>query len=84
MPELDGEDPTVFRWDTLPPDVFFELDREEREVKLSKEYRQVFNGGRRGGLNDARQLPPGGNSSQAPGVRLGAINLPLASRKSAE
>ncbi|MEU3438803.1 hypothetical protein ABZ708_36135, partial [Streptomyces sp. NPDC006863] len=29
------------------------LDREERVVKLNKEYRQVFNGGRRGGLNDA-------------------------------
>lgn len=33
--------------------MFFELDREEREVKLNKEYRQVFNVGRRGGLNDA-------------------------------
>lgn len=53
LPELEGEDPITFRWDSLPSDVFFELDREEREVKLNKEYRQVFNVGRRGGLNDA-------------------------------
>ncbi|MFD7066840.1 ATP-binding protein [Streptomyces sp. NPDC059913] len=53
LPELDGEDPISFRWDALPSDVFFELDREKREVRLNKEYRQVLNGGRRGGLNDA-------------------------------
>ncbi|WP_406189740.1 ATP-binding protein [Streptomyces anulatus] len=53
LPELEGEDPITFRWDSLRSDVFFELDREERVVKLNKEYRQVFNGGRRGGLNDA-------------------------------
>ncbi|MEU2295011.1 ATP-binding protein [Streptomyces bacillaris] len=53
LPELEGEDPITFRWDSLHTDVFFELDREERVVKLNKEYRQVFNGGRRGGLNDA-------------------------------
>ncbi|MHC3819290.1 ATP-binding protein [Streptomyces sp. DT9] len=53
LPELEGEDPIAFRWDSLPSDVFFELDREEREVRLNKEYRQVLNGGRRGGLNDA-------------------------------
>lgn len=53
LPELAGEDPIAFRWDILPSDVFFELDREQREVRLNKEYRQVLNGGRRGGLNDA-------------------------------
>lgn len=53
LPELEGEDPIAFRWDALPSDVFFELDREQREVRLNKEYRQVLNGGRRGGLNDA-------------------------------
>ncbi|MFD3912844.1 ATP-binding protein [Streptomyces sp. NPDC058603] len=53
LPELDGEDPITFRWDALPPEVFFELDREERVVKLNREYRQAFNGGKRGGLNDA-------------------------------
>ncbi|MFD7088118.1 ATP-binding protein [Streptomyces sp. NPDC059896] len=53
LPELEGEDPITFRWDALPPEVFFELDREERVVKLNREYRQAFNGGRRGGLNDA-------------------------------
>ncbi|MFI6864055.1 ATP-binding protein [Streptomyces sp. NPDC050421] len=53
LPELEGEDPIAFRWDTLPSDVFFEIDREQREVRLNKEYRQVLNGGRRGGLNDA-------------------------------
>ncbi|MEU2251416.1 ATP-binding protein [Streptomyces sp. NPDC019224] len=53
LPELEGEDPIAFRWDSLPLDVFFELDREHREVRLNKEYRQVLNGGRRGGLNDA-------------------------------
>ncbi|WP_329025536.1 ATP-binding protein [Streptomyces sp. NBC_01423] len=53
LPELEGEDPIAFRWDSLPQDVFFELDREHREVRLNREYRQVLNGGRRGGLNDA-------------------------------
>jgi hypothetical protein len=53
LPELAGEDPITFRWEGLHSDVFFELDREERVVKLNKEYRQVLNGGRRGGLNDA-------------------------------
>ncbi|MCL7381389.1 ATP-binding protein [Streptomyces sp. 35G-GA-8] len=53
LPELDGEDPITFRWDALPSEVFFELDRDERVVKLNKEYRHAFNGGRRGGLNDA-------------------------------
>lgn len=53
LPELEGEDPIAFRWVTLPSDVFFEIDREQREVRLNKEYRQVLNGGRRGGLNDA-------------------------------
>ncbi|MFD5031921.1 ATP-binding protein [Streptomyces sp. NPDC058405] len=53
LPELDGEDPITFRWDTLPSEVFFELDRDERVVKLNREYRLAFNGGRRGGLNDA-------------------------------
>lgn len=53
LPELEGEDPIAFRWDSLPQDVFFELDREHREVRLNREYRQVLNGSRRGGLNDA-------------------------------
>ncbi|MEW1686724.1 ATP-binding protein [Streptomyces sp. NPDC091265] len=53
LPELAGEDPIAFRWDSLPSDVFFELNRELREVRLNRAYRQVLNGGRRGGLNDA-------------------------------
>lgn len=53
LPELEGEDPIAFRWDSLPAEVFFELDRENREVRLNRTYRQVLNGGRRGGLNDA-------------------------------
>ncbi|MFD4033661.1 ATP-binding protein [Streptomyces sp. NPDC058637] len=53
LPELEGEDPVTFRWDTLPTEVFFELDRDERVIRLNKDYRQAFTGGRRGGLNDA-------------------------------
>jgi hypothetical protein len=53
LPELPHEDPIAFRWDSLPEDVFFELDREDRVVRLNKEYRAAFNGGRRSGSNDA-------------------------------
>ncbi|MFE3737430.1 ATP-binding protein [Streptomyces sp. NPDC059134] len=53
LPELDGETPISFLWDSLPSEVFFELDRDERVVRLNKEYRHAFNGGRHGGLNDA-------------------------------
>ncbi|MFD4899863.1 ATP-binding protein [Streptomyces sp. NPDC058411] len=53
LPELEGEEPITFRWAPLAPDLFFELDRDLREIKLNKLYRSAFNGGRRGGLNDA-------------------------------
>ncbi|WP_327269425.1 ATP-binding protein [Streptomyces sp. NBC_01218] len=53
LPELEDEDPITFRWTHLAPDLFFQLDRDSREVLLNKEYRPAFNGGRRGGLNDA-------------------------------
>ncbi|MEU3303739.1 ATP-binding protein [Streptomyces sp. NPDC006678] len=53
LPELESEDPIAFRWEVLREDVFFELDREERVVRLNKDFRHAFNGGKRGGLNDA-------------------------------
>lgn len=56
LPALEGEDPITFRWETMPADVFFDIDREDHVVRLNKEYRQVFNSGRRAGSNDAPVL----------------------------
>ncbi|MEV4329581.1 ATP-binding protein [Streptomyces sp. NPDC049597] len=56
LPQLEGEDPITFRWDSLPLDVFFDIDREGHVVRLNKEYRQAFNGDRRAGSNDAPVL----------------------------
>lgn len=51
--ELKGHEPVSFVWVPLPDDRFFELEREDHVVKLNRRYRDAFNGGRRGGLNDA-------------------------------
>jgi hypothetical protein len=56
LPQLEGEDPITFRWDVLPLDVFFDIDRESHVVRLNKEYRQAFNSDRRAGSNDAPVL----------------------------
>lgn len=56
LPELEGEEPITFRWDALAPTEFFALDHEERVVRLNREYRQLFNGDRRAGSNDAPVL----------------------------
>ncbi|MGW1024066.1 ATP-binding protein [Streptomyces sp. NPDC002577] len=56
LPQLEGEDPITFRWESMPTDVFFGIDRDEHVVRLNKEYRQAFNGDRRAGSNDAPVL----------------------------
>lgn len=56
LPALEGEDPITFRWEAMPTDVFFDIDREDHVVRLNKEYRQAFNSGRRAGSNDAPVL----------------------------
>ncbi|MCX5013750.1 ATP-binding protein [Streptomyces sp. NBC_00555] len=56
LPQIDGADPITFRWESLPPDVFFDIDREENSVRLNKEFRSAFNSGRRAGANDAPAL----------------------------
>ncbi|MFF3757961.1 ATP-binding protein [Streptomyces sp. NPDC002185] len=56
LPALEGEEPITFRWEGLPPDVFFDIDREEHVVRLNKDFRQAFNGERRAGSNDAPVL----------------------------
>ncbi|MFE1379383.1 ATP-binding protein [Streptomyces sp. NPDC058740] len=56
LPELEGEDPITFRWESLPPERFFDIDRDEHVVRLNKDYRQAFNGDRRAGSNDAPVL----------------------------
>ncbi|MFE5819283.1 ATP-binding protein [Streptomyces sp. NPDC056479] len=53
LPEKGGEEPIAFTWAPLPPDRFFELDRENNIVILNKDFREDFNDGRRGGANDA-------------------------------
>ncbi|WP_460066130.1 ATP-binding protein [Streptomyces sp. YKOK-I1] len=53
LPEKPGEEPITFSWVTLLEDQFFEIDRENNRVLLNKNYRDAFNAGRRGGLNDA-------------------------------
>ncbi|MGW2951215.1 ATP-binding protein [Streptomyces eurythermus] len=53
LPEKAGEEPISFTWGSLPPDQFFALDRASNTVILNKTYREDFNDGRRGGVNDA-------------------------------
>ncbi|NJP50714.1 ATP-binding protein [Streptomyces sp. SBST2-5] len=63
LPQLEGADPITFTWARLdvPPgvdsaDLLFTIDHKERTVILNKDYRHAFNGGRRGGSNDAPVL----------------------------
>jgi hypothetical protein len=63
LPQLEGEEPITFTWARLdvpngvdPADLLFTIDHKERRVVLNKDYRQVFNGTRRGGSNDAPVL----------------------------
>ncbi|MFE2039501.1 ATP-binding protein, partial [Streptomyces sp. NPDC059477] len=63
LPQLDGEEPITFSWARLdtpngtdPADLLFTIDHKERRVVLNKDYRQAFNGVRRGGSNDAPVL----------------------------
>lgn len=53
LPEKPGEEPIAFIWASLPPDRFFDLDRENNTVILNKAFREDINDGRRGGVNDA-------------------------------
>ncbi|MEV6953968.1 ATP-binding protein [Streptomyces sp. NPDC051183] len=56
LPQLDGEAPVTFRWDVLPPHLFFDLVRDEHVIRLNKDFRSAFNNGRRSGANDAPVL----------------------------
>ncbi|MFJ2892678.1 ATP-binding protein [Streptomyces sp. NPDC087305] len=63
LPQLEGDDPISFTWARLdvPPGVdtaelLFTIDHKERVVVLNRDYRHAFNGGRRGGSNDAPVL----------------------------
>lgn len=49
---LQEADAIQVRWDTLPPDQFFEIDREEQVLWLNRRFRREMLAGRRGGLND--------------------------------
>ncbi|WP_075024305.1 ATP-binding protein [Actinomadura madurae] len=53
LPLKNGEGPLRIEWTSLPDDRFFELDREGYVVLLNKNFREDFNDGRRGGVNDA-------------------------------
>lgn len=53
LPLKAGEDLIRVEWTALPEDRFFDLDREDNAILLNKAYREDFNGGRRGGSNDA-------------------------------
>jgi hypothetical protein len=52
VPTKDYEDSVDIRWDWLPEDEFFYVDRDARTLWLNKHYRQELLGNRRGGLND--------------------------------
>jgi hypothetical protein len=63
LPQLDGDDPITFAWARLDvpagvdsTELLFTIDHKERLVVLNKDYRHAFNGGRRGGSNDAPVL----------------------------
>ncbi|MGW7041663.1 ATP-binding protein [Streptomyces avermitilis] len=63
LPQLEGDDPITFTWAKLDvpsgvdsAELLFTMDHKERLVVLNKDYRHAFNGGRRGGSNDAPVL----------------------------
>ncbi|MEU6158255.1 ATP-binding protein [Streptomyces sp. NPDC047130] len=56
LPQDDTEQSIAFRWESLPADQLFSIDRAEHVVRLNKKYRQAFSGDRRGGSNDAPVL----------------------------
>lgn len=53
LPFIPGEDPIAVRWQQLDHGQFFEIDRNNREIRLNQYYRAAILGGRRGTLNDA-------------------------------
>jgi hypothetical protein len=53
IPFLAGEDPIDIRWRRSEGLDLFTVDRDNRTLWLNDRYRQVINGGTRGGLNDA-------------------------------
>jgi hypothetical protein len=56
LPAKPGEEPVRIEWRSLPGDRFFEIDREDYVIVLNKAFREDFNDGRRGGVNDAPAL----------------------------
>jgi hypothetical protein len=50
---LPGEDPIDVRWERLPDDVFFSVDRDQRTIWLNKSYRWAVVGESGTSLNDA-------------------------------
>lgn len=50
---LPGEDPIDIRWESCVGNHFFELDRENRLIRLNKKYRHALIGSSEGSLNDA-------------------------------
>lgn len=53
IPFLTGEDPIDIRWRRFEGLDLLAVDRDNRTLWLNDRYRQVINGGTRGGLNDA-------------------------------
>ncbi len=53
---VEGEDPIDIRWVRLAGLEFFEVDRDERVIRLNERYRLALLGHRRGSLNDAQLL----------------------------
>lgn len=53
LPAIPGEEPIDIRWERLPADVLFEIDRGSRVLWLNKRYRQAITGSPSGSLNDA-------------------------------
>jgi hypothetical protein len=49
----EGREPLSVRWDKTTDGVFFEIDKEANVVRLNKNYRSLFLGDDRAGLNDA-------------------------------
>lgn len=49
----EGHDPLSIRWDKTRDGVFFEIDKEANVIRLNKNYRSLFLGDDRAGLNDA-------------------------------
>ncbi|MGW1326603.1 ATP-binding protein [Streptomyces antibioticus] len=56
LPQLEGQEAITFRWESMPSETFFSIDRDDHVVRLNKEYRPAFNGDRRAGSNDAPVL----------------------------